>query len=156
MRGEYIAAHPNCISPIGSPPLARGIPFVLRQLKIVVRITPACAGNTVPCLDNLIVIGDHPRLRGEYVIKCHSVSCVKGDHPRLRGEYELLTSLTEPPLGSPPLARGILLLTNTDYWVVRITPACAGNTDADTSTDDQHRDHPRLRGEYFKVLKYSP
>ena len=70
-------------------------------------ITPACAGNTTMEATLQLGIRDHPRLRGEYLVS-HGFS----------GSGK----------GSPPLARGILAVINTDKFGVRITPACAGNT----------------------------
>ena len=69
----------------------------------------------------------------------------------MRGEYTLKQLITERRMGSPPLARGIPTYNQTKRVKRGITPACAGNTDADASTYNQRRDHPRLRGEYFMV-----
>ena len=51
-------------------------------------------------------------------------------------------------MGSPPLARGILLISSITIAVLGITPACAGNTNLCDPTIPGFRDHPRLRGEY--------
>ena len=50
----------------GSPPPTRGTLVNPKQLKAVLRITPAYAGNTK--LESVIdvVDKDHPRLRGEH------------------------------------------------------------------------------------------
>ena len=53
----------------GSPPLARGT-----GAKGLVRlgqegITPACAGNSDNAENKTATVGDHPRLRGEQVVK---------------------------------------------------------------------------------------
>ena len=50
------------------------------------RITPACAGNT---------------------IKASWCATTIRDHPRLRGEYERIFRKSTSQTGSPPLARGI-------------------------------------------------
>mgnify|MGYP006868508200 CR=1 FL=1 len=73
----------------------------------------------------------------------------KRDHPRLRGEYRISPETIKPPIGSPPLARGIPLITTTVLVKRRITPACAGNTYAAESSYLGSQDHPRLRGEYI-------
>ena len=38
----------------------------------------------------------------------------------------------------------------------RITPAYAGNTCSAESRECMFRDHPRLRGEHFKIVSVSP
>ena len=50
------------------------------------------------------------------------------DHPRLRGEYKGTLTISTDEQGSPPLARGILVPIIYLEPVLRITPACAGNT----------------------------
>ena len=77
----------------GSPPLARGILLGGMERTLLLRITPACAGNTalMPA-----------RLRNLQ------------DHPRLRGEYEVTAKYPVTDVGSPPLARGILWPTDRD------------------------------------------
>ena len=96
-------------------------------------ITPACAGNTTMEATLQLGIRDHPRLRGEY-----SMTYV---------ESAVLS-------GSPPLARGILRSTSLQARWLRITPACAGNTEPIKPRCDFKRDHPRLRGEYTKKIPY--
>ena len=96
------------------------------------RITPACAGNTP-------VIA--PGKRG---LK---------DHPRLRGEYRVTGSTSAAGVGSPPLARGILLLRDPGKVIPGITPACAGNTGGQGHGPPAKGDHPRLRGEYPLIYK---
>ena len=50
------------------------------------------------------------------------------DHPRMRGEDSRSAFMTDNPLGSPPHARGRLLLALCYGHFYRITPACAGKT----------------------------
>ena len=91
------------------------------------RITPACAGNTTYYKHGSTYGGDHPRLRGEYIMAM--------------GGWVAF-------LGSPPLARGIR---RTDVYILAlagITPACAGNTWRAGRVYNDCKDHPRLRGEY--------
>ena len=89
MRGEYTRVLFLAVSVLGSPPLARGI-HGMRCLKNWDKgITPACAGNTSRIACEQLTLTDHPRLRGEYMYE--------------REKNYLLA-------GSPPLARGILLL----------------------------------------------
>ena len=74
------------------------------------------------------------------------------DRPRLRGEYGRLPVPLIVPVGSPPLARGIHARNKGIRDRIRITPACAGNTRFITKIRRVAWDHPRLRGEYGKVL----
>ena len=66
----------------------------------------------------------------------------------MRGEYPRWGSQCWQKSGSPPLARGILLLLLFRYVNTRITPACAGNTRQKLAVKTWAEDHPRLRGEY--------
>ena len=107
LRGEYSDSACATLSMIGSPPLARGILSPLSGPPALRRITPACAGNTLLFFRILRTCRDHPRLRGEYVLKTPQANNVdritpacagnttqlpllrarQWDHPRLRGEY---------------------------------------------------------------------
>ena len=86
LRGEYgdMSCNPQVV--MGSPPLARGIPWCQIRRHFMTGITPACAGNTRFITKIRRVAWDHPRLRGEYL-------AASVDHYR--------------HTGSPPLARGI-------------------------------------------------
>ena len=90
------------------------------------RITPACAGNR------------------EYA--CGHTTTVE-DHPRLRGEQASAVALSGSLMGSPPLARGTVLLACAISCGDRITPACAGNRIRCLTARARSWDHPRLRGE---------
>ena len=70
-------------------------------------ITPACAGN-----------------RHTTDTACHGI----GDHPRLRGEQCMPFADCITVIGSPPLARGTVLVSQRGGGKFRITPACAGNS----------------------------
>ena len=114
---------------LGSPPLARGIlDGAWKGLKTT-GITPACAGNTIKKRHYPTALGDHPRLRGEYLSSMRGGYCQRG---------------------SPPLARGIRLLDLSEVNGQRITPACAGNTKDGLYIEHAGGDHPRLRGEYLE------
>ena len=133
MRGEYIPVLAPPPPAKGSPPLARGIHMSFKTSTSGPRITPACAGNTLPSVAALPASGDHPRLRGEYTM--HS-------------EKNILER------GSPPLARGIQYRRNTGRNRNGITPACAGNTRWSLEGSENYGDHPRLRGEYKRRALY--
>ena len=107
LRGEYSI---SCISYgtcSGSSPLARGILVIFQRRRMLIRIIPACAGNTIACLYSRSPSRDHPRLRGEYQSPQH-IRCVE--------------------IGSSPPARGILFCDSHFTKKSRIIPACAGNT----------------------------
>ena len=115
----------------GSPPRVRGIPTQIENLALLTRITPACAGNTSLILDEVESHGDHPRVCGEYV------------------EHQLLWDMV---VGSPPRVRGILNRYPKVFRAMGITPACAGNTEANFAGASGLRDHPRVCGEYSCLL----
>ena len=61
-------------------------------------------------------------------IACRAVSAGRvWDHPRSCGEYLAIRNCLACPVGSPPLARGILRRSLSALSVERITPARAGN-----------------------------
>ena len=69
LRGEYIKRGKIFSDGLGSPPLARGIPWCQIRRHFMTGITPACAGNTRNRKSYYRAIWDHPRLRGEYTKK---------------------------------------------------------------------------------------
>ena len=106
-RGEYCTILSSEFWQLGSPPLTRGIHISRQILSHCYRFTPAHAGNTKG--GNLFCRGIrvHPRSRGEYLYNDKS--------------YQFLS-------GSPPLTRGIRVLTIFNIIATRFTPAHAGNT----------------------------
>lgn len=100
---------------------------------MLIRIIPACAGNTIACLYSRSPSRDHPRLRGEYAILPNSMVC---------------------PIGSSPPARGIPGQRDYTTESRRIIPACAGNTQCKLNCSCNSWDHPRLRGEYSQRACY--
>jgi len=98
------------------------------ERTLLLRITPACAGNTLWGLFHLgYLTGITPACAGNTSLYSSRVS-IPEDHPRLRGEYHRHCLPRLCCLGSPPLARGILLGGMERTLLLRITPACAGNT----------------------------
>ena len=106
MRGEDTRPA-NAMKVIyGSPPHARGRQVNELATRLEKRITPACAGKTDPKSGNLVFLPDHPRMRGEDVVRdiisypaegitpacAGKTACAvgerdcSGDHPRMRGE----------------------------------------------------------------------
>ena len=174
LRGEYLPMNRTLPDYQGSPPLARGVHQTGYTVGTLPGITPACAGSTQPLRLNRLPRRDHPRLRGEYIpLNLFSGQLLAGiiragitpacagstsrirfriyrswDHPRLRGEYIFGTATQAEHLGSPPLARGVLVLRIIPIITSGITPACAGSTFALFPLLVLYKDHPRLRGEY--------
>ena len=93
------------------------------------RITPACAGKTIGAVMTFPPVKDHPRLRGENLTVIMSILAIQG---------------------SPPLARGKLIICQISFTITWITPACAGKTESAFHFMETYKDHPRLRGENTK------
>ena len=126
MRGEDVRHQEHRRVFQGSPPHARGRHLDDRVWVRGERITPACAGKTSLSLSRGIVMGDHPRMRGED-----------------GGGAALPSSL----IGSPPHARGRPLDQLKSAQDHGITPACAGKTSSMPTASTPRTDHPRMRGE---------
>ena len=93
-----------------------------------VGITPACAGNSYSVYFPLSRRQDHPRVCGE----------------QFRRRYRLFRLL-----GSPPRVRGTVQRGDKITQLVRITPACAGNSPARRRWRYGSGDHPRVCGEQW-------
>ena len=105
MRGENVLRVNGYMAGQGSPPHARG-KFVRWQLvPLPPGITPACAGKILCCQKEIIVLWDHPRMRGENIAAASVLCSSRGSPPHARGKYQH----TRPAHGPH-----------------RITPACAG------------------------------
>ena len=115
---------------MGSPPLTRGKEPLRCSSSSISRITPAYAGKSVHFAQ---------------------MSCHLRDHPRLRGEKGLGLIVAGGAGGSPPLTRGKGLLYRQLRAVWRITPAYAGKRIVDGDKTLDFEDHPRLRGEKYKL-----
>ena len=113
----------------GSPPRVRGKPVSPATSRRRSRITPACAGKTIPLPAWQVQNKDHPRVCGE-------------NFPD--GKASL------PHAGSPPRVRGKQKNTKSSIFASRITPACAGKTCATCSARPAKTDHPRVCGENVK------
>ncbi len=89
----------------GSPPRARGHVVRILEWELRDRFTPACAGT---CDVGFVL---------------HDVSPV---HPRVRGDMESTCAIADLIVGSPPRARGHVLVRQWLHGGLRFTPACAG------------------------------
>ena len=71
------------------------------------------------------------------------------DHPRLRGEHTTSKIFHVAVTGSPPPTRGTQVYPLRQNHNQGITPAYAGNTYITCITQVSFQDHPRLRGEHL-------
>ena len=88
--------------------------------------------HTLPQLTCLIVLGDHPRMRGEHPLRYQVAGLFFGIIPACAGSTEKKCTLRMIPPGSSPHARGAPL-----HW---LTFAIGSE------------DHPRMRGEHLDYL----
>ena len=126
-RGVYPPLLPRCTFPLGSSPLARGLPLVPMTRTSARGIIPARAGFTR-------VRPGRPEGRR--------------DHPRSRGVYRKVLDLPDDVLGSSPLARGLRVRVSAGRPSRGIIPARAGFTGGPGRPRSCPRDHPRSRGVY--------
>ena len=129
-RGVYQHLLLQRVKPVGSSPLARGLPPVVAVHQVLVRIIPARAGFTLS--------RKHPREKSR-------------DHPRSRGVYILIELLPFLSGGSSPLARGLLRGRRGRRGSLRIIPARAGFTGPTSACPRRGPDHPRSRGVYLQL-----
>ncbi len=154
MCGKYITSMVSSTACVGSPPHVREIlsigtgnwngtedhPRMCGKYSVAPifkclynRITPACAGNTSQNSAYVSSSRDHPRMCGKYF------------------SWQLLHRLSK---GSPPHVREIPQDVLYLLGSVRITPACAGNTDGWCRYINFYGDHPRMCGKYTKRSLY--
>ena len=111
----------------GSSPRMRGTPIFCTGCSLYLGIIPADAGNT-PCTPtNAGQTWDHPHGCGEHPLHYYAFDPKDGSSPRMRG--------TRDPDWS-------------EFWLVRIIPADAGNTTPDKFCRMYIGDHPRGCGEH--------
>ena len=111
---------------LGSPPRVRGKEMADIKLSWEERITPACAGKSIPSFFPLCLIWDHPRVCGEKQKICAYLHHAIGSPPRVRGKGHRDLRIRERP---------------------GITPACAGKSFRCCSKILCYKDHPRVCGE---------
>ena len=107
MCGEQLLRNPRLNAVLGSPPRVRGTAAAVRYPFQVIRITPACAGNSSSTTRRW---------------------SPGRDHPRVCGEQRSTMTLQTYRLGSPPRVRGTVGYGEGINQLTRITPACAGNS----------------------------
>ena len=123
--------HGRIRSPIrmsaGSSPRMRGTHLTNPDLTPNRGIIPAYAGNTTARLQNIEILGDHPRVCGEHARRAFASLSGMGSSPRMRGTHYRSIAVRAP---------------------IGIIPAYAGNTVLDWESQDNPRDHPRVCGEH--------
>ena len=129
----------------GSPPRVRGKAGVGSQTVLPHRITPACAGKSVPVELYHDKVKDHPRVCGEKP-KLVLLSAVgSGSPPRVRGKG------TGQPVrsrrGITPACAGKRCWRGFSPYLGGITPACAGKSALSGHAAACGEDHPRVCGE---------
>ena len=126
-RGVYHQRPRHRHAPLGSSPLARGLPVERERARASLRIIPARAGFTpaptaTPPQDE--------------------------DHPRSRGVYRSPDLTADTKDGSSPLARGLRHSEPVLISRSGIIPARAGFTSRRFCSTGSVWDHPRSRGVY--------
>ena len=138
IRGEHIIGSIGMVIGWGSSPHTRGAPGHHVHQDYPDRIIPAYAGSTSASKPWAPPPTDHPRIRGEHVIKIGADLSAQGSSPHTRGAPIL------PVAGDGG---------------VRIIPAYAGSTGASVWARNRTWDHPRIRGEhaiYGEAVHYCP
>ena len=124
--GEKLMAAEQLGRTAGSPPHVRGKVGQLENHKMVVGITPACAGKSL-------------------IESCGNAG--KKGHPRACGEKYRENTEAMRVQGSPPHMRGKVYQGVMHNLTPRITPAYAGKSPCCKSGRRRMRDHPRVCGE---------
>ncbi len=86
VRGEKINICCEVVTPMGSPPRARGKEERQQRPLRHPGITPACAGKSLSAPAAARQQGDHPRVRGEKTDTTVTVGGTTGSPPRARGK----------------------------------------------------------------------
>ena len=128
MCGKDCPVGLSCRAVLGSPPRVRERRYDLVQAATVARITPACAGKTLPPIIGIVSSRDHPRVCGKDMILTATRNATAGSPPRVRERR-------------PKYKRACLC--------AGITPACAGKTIIPAFILLHRRDHPRVCGKDF-------
>ena len=127
IRGEHRRCHRRVRRRAGSSPHTRGARAAAGRSGGIGGIIPAYAGSTT-------VLG--------------RVLDPRKDHPRIRGEHLVRAPAADEATGSSPHTRGARLIAS--WWAFRsgIIPAYAGSTRAWLGPVGSQTDHPRIRGEH--------
>ena len=138
---DYLEAHPRAggenqdeniinLSKQGSSPRGRGKPRWTRPSLIPVRLIPARAGKTFPC------VGQARDSRA---------------HPRAGGENKIVIALVRSGTGSSPRGRGKLPASMLEAPRTGLIPARAGKTPCTRGGTGSRWAHPRAGGENYGI-----
>ena len=127
IRGEHERFNDYKKIGTGSSPHTRGALYKLREARNSGRIIPAYAGSTWSSSSRMVVVRDHPRIRGEHPWSEPLPGVDDGSSPHTRGARR------RP--GRPRRSAGII-------------PAYAGSTVSPQVRGAIMWDHPRIRGEH--------
>ena len=117
---------------MGSSPHTRGALEVKGLEGVAVGIIPAYAGSTESCSLSVDSARDHPRIRGEHLLRLRISTLTSGSSPHTRGARSI------------PRAR---------KTCAGIIPAYAGSTLKNVDHGGLNGDHPRIRGEHLATLE---
>ena len=167
-RGVYSASGTGPGDPVGSSPLARGLPGSGLLRRPGRGIIPARAGFTSTPAMTVVSWRDHPRSRGVYGHLRRASRRGDGSSPLARGlprapaahwvgggiiparaGFTVLSRARARAWADHPRSRGVYAdayLREHDYY--RIIPARAGFTTGGRRSRGWGRDHPRSRGVY--------
>ena len=146
-RGVYSYSTRIRVSTVGSSPLARGLHKEKQCPPGLQGSSPLARGLRCPAPHGGAPGGIIPARAG-FTHRSAPSSSSSSDHPRSRGVYLCSSQPTRAPLGSSPLARGLLRFDREAPALPRIIPARAGFTLSCRSWSRSSRDHPRSRGVY--------
>ena len=113
-RGVYSAFVVGDVAPVGSSPLARGLPRGRDPDLLLLGIIPARAGFTPGPRPGQLAAGDHPRSRGVYPGINTNHSPAAGSSPLARGLHTLTNEVAEQSLDHPR-SRGVY-----PVWGIRL------------------------------------
>ena len=130
-RGEHQAKYLANPLVAGSSPLARGTQAADYRPVLSLGLIPARAGNT---------------------LSFRAWGLVVGAHPRSRGEHSAVSVTARWQTGSSPLARGTRYRRVTYPAASGLIPARAGNTARALPRAGHPRAHPRSRGEHVTAV----
>ena len=135
IRGEHTLPINTWTAGGGSSPHSRGALDPQFEDRLPRGIIPAFAGST------------HPAAWG---------TGARPDHPRIRGEHVLRPIVPDTLAGSSPHSRGALRVHVCARPVEGIIPAFAGSTKMYLRSASSTRDHPRIRGEHDPIAFVCP
>ena len=127
IRGEHQKRTGGQAVRQGSSPHTRGAHVLGAARAAAGRIIPAYAGSTERRRQEMAVLRDHPRIRGEHLAVHMATSKAAGSSPHTRGARSIRASGAE--------RAGII-------------PAYAGSTPTGPGREPAPTDHPRIRGEH--------